>query len=98
MIIHLKALLSIMSLLLPPGHLLLSLLMIKVHHTSGDKSVTHHTKNVNKYYNDLGNKCVTDVDFDINCSVNNKNNNIYHDTISKGNINNDDINITINDY
>ena len=65
--------------------------------TVDDKqNVTHRTKNVNKYYNDLGNKCATDVDFDINCSVNNKNNNIYHDTISKGNINNDDINITIN--
>ena len=51
----------------------------------------HDTKNVDKYYKDLD-KCTKDVDFDINSRdiVNNKNDNINHDKISKNNATNTD--------
>ena len=65
----------------------------------GNKSnITHRAKNVDKYYKDLD-KCAKDVDFDINSRdiVNNKNDNIYHDKISKINATNtDDSNNTTN--
>lgn len=65
----------------------------------GNKSnITHRAKNVDKYYKDLD-KCAKDVDFDINSRdiVNNKNDNINHDKISKINATNtDDSNNTTN--
>ena len=65
----------------------------------GNKSnITHRAKNVDKYYKDLD-KYAKDVDFDINSRdiVNNKNDNINHDKISKINATNtDDSNNTTN--
>ena len=58
----------------------------------GNKSnITHRAKNVDKYYKDLD-KCAKYVDFDINSRdiVNNKNDNVNHDKISKINATNTD--------